>query len=51
MRLWFEESVYTGGPGVAFAMLRAARAGHDVEVERFLGPWRGRITQQAVEES
>ncbi|CAK9009715.1 unnamed protein product [Durusdinium trenchii] len=44
------ESVYTGGPGVAYALLRAARSGHEGTLEqaqRFLEPWRGRIAKQA----
>jgi len=45
------ESVYTGGPGVAYALLRAARLRESPEclvaAKKFLDPWRGRVVQQA----
>eukprot|EP00435_Cladocopium_sp_Y103_P073870 s443_g45.t1 len=47
------ESVYTGGPGVAYALLRVARLGGSGSTaalelaQRFLEPWTGRVAQQA----
>lgn len=42
---------FVGGPGVAYALLRAARLRESPEcldaAKKFLDPWRGRVVQQA----